>query len=491
MNQIGKGRLRQRQRGAIIIVFCLSVLGMLAMIGMALDLMLVYNRKAELQALADGAALAAARQLNGSAAGVTSARDQAATIAGNFRYQYYNRQVTWSTNALKFSNSASTADGGWLDYATARAAPDGVLFVRIDTGDLPAPENPGDSVPGLVNTVFVRLLDSSLATVATTARAVAGRASTNVLPLAVCAMSPLPAEMRANGGAATRELVEYGFRRGVSYNLMKLNPGGVTAENFVIDPLSPPGTPGSAANTSADSVGPFVCSGSMPMASVMGGQITVKRPFPIADLLNHINSRMDKYDGNACTPAGAPPDSNIKSYGSPFWMNPRPLLPAAQSLVGIDKLWTRADPSPGDAANSNLSYGTLWAYAKAVKFSSYVSGAAEPAGGYTTFAATDWAQLYTPNPPPSTSYPGATPYSATSGTNYYAPPTHLPGTQNRRVLNVPLLACPVAAGGTVGATVRAVGRFFLMAPADADSVTGEFAGLASAASLAGGVELYR
>jgi hypothetical protein len=494
MKQIGKCRpplgVRQRQRGAILIIFCLSVVGMMAMIGVALDLLLVYNRKAELQTLADGTALAAARQLNGQAVGVTNARDQALTVANSFSYQYNNRQVDWGTNALRFS---TTRDGGWLTYAEAKAAPAGVLFVKTDTADLPAAEDEGDIVPGIVNTMFTRLFGSDMATVATTARAVAGSSSMNVMPLAICAMSAAPGEARLNGAnPAFKELIEYGFRRGVAYDLMKLNPGGAAGENFVIDPLSPPGTPGSAANTSVNNVAPFVCNGSMLMTSVVGGQVTVTRGFPINNLHPHINSRMDtpgSFAAGRCALAAAPPDTNVKAYVSPAWMVPSPATPAAASLSSEGKLWTQADPAVG-AATSSTQYGTLWASAKAVKYASYVSGKPEPDAGYTTFADTEWNTLYAPKAPASFKYQGP-PYAARADAIFFLAPTSGPGANNRRMLNVPLLSCPVTAGGTASATVLAIARFFLTAPADAGTLTGEFAGLAPAASLPGAVELYK
>jgi hypothetical protein len=494
MKHIGTGRPRQRprqrQRGAILIIFCLSMVGMMAMIGVALDLLMVYNRKAELQTLADGTALAAARQLNGQAAGVTNARDHALSVANNFSYQYNNRQVDWGTNARRFSK---TRDGGWLTYAEARAAPAGVLFVKTDTADLPAPDDEGDIVPGIVNTMFTRLFGSDMATVVTTARAVAGSSSMNVLPLAICAMSTERGEARINGAnAANKELIEYGFRRGISYDLMKLNPSGTTAENFVIDPLSPPGTPGSAANTGANTIGPFVCNGSMLMTSIVGGAVTVTRGFPISSLYHHINSRMDSPDSftaGRCSPAAAPPDTNVKSYVSPSWMNPSPASPAAASLSSEGKLWTQADPATGTALSST-EYGTLWASARAVKFSSYVKDKPEPDAGYATFTQDDWATLYKPQPPSPFLYQDPA-YGAKADPNLFAAPTSGPGADNRRMLNVPLLSCPVAAGGTASATVLAVGRFFLTAPAGAATLTGEFAGLAPAASLPGGVELFQ
>jgi hypothetical protein len=484
----------RRQRGAIAIMFGLTVLGVMGVVGLALDLTLVYNRKAELQALADATALAAARALTGDAAGVSAALTQASAVAANHAYQYGHLPVAWSAAALRFSTAANTPDAAWMDAADAQAAPAGVLFAKVDTAELGAGTRS-------VSTVFIGIVSSALATATTSARAVAGRASTNVLPLAICAQSTTPAASRANvsGNTAFNELVEYGFRRGVAYDLMQLNPDSTTPENFLIDPLSPPGVTGSAANLSAAVAGPFVCSGSMPMASVLGGAITVRRGFPIDALYNHLNSRMDLYDGNACTPEGAPPDSNVKPYAytAISWMAAAPGAQTAAPWTSAGaRLRTRADPLPGPASNTAALYGPLWAYARAVPYAAYAATPAEPAAGYTPFAASAWSSLYTPAPPTANSYPSAlptsTPYLALNGVNFLAPAAaRQPGLARRRVLNVALLSCPVAAGAIASVPVLAVGRFFMTVAATGSSISAEFAGTAAPAALAGAVELVR
>ncbi len=79
----------------------------------------------------------------------------------------------------------------------------------------------------------------------TGARAVAGRTSLHLTPLAICALSASAASPRTNAALLPAvELLEYGFRRGVAYNLLKLNPHGPTAEHFVLNPLGQPGVVG-------------------------------------------------------------------------------------------------------------------------------------------------------------------------------------------------------------------------------------------------------
>lgn len=485
------------QRGAAAVVFMLMLAVMLGFIGMALDLAQLYNRRMELQSVADGAALAAAGELIGSATGVSNAMTQAATAAARFHYQYGQQPVAWSNSAIKFSNSATTADSGWLDAASAQAAPDGLMYVKVDTSAL-APET------GAVITTFMAVLSPGFASASTRGRAIAGRTSILAAPLAICAMSATPAASRGNAGPA--ELVEYGFRRGVAYDLMQLNPNAGTPESFLIDPLDPPGTLGAPANLAAAVVGPFVCNGSMQIARLKGGSVTLQRPFPLAQLYQQLNSRFDQYTGGLCTPNGAPPDFNIKAYASTGsaihaaipWMTGVINGQASDRQSDPAELWTKADLSaPASNANSAAMYGPLWSFAKAVPFSDYAAGVPEPAAGYAPFAPTAtnpatlaaWANLYVPNPPTSSGYT-TVPYLAISGTNFQAPSAAHPGIRGRRVLNIPLLSCPVAAGANASATVVGVGRFFMTVPASATSLYAEFAGSASEQALGGPPMLY-
>ena len=139
-------------------------------------------------------------------------------------------------------------------------------------------------------------------------------------------------------------------------------------------------------------------------------------------------------------------------------------------------------------------YGPLWAYARAVPYSSYVAGVAEPVAGYTPFATGAWSTLYGPSAPaPSVSYPSgvSTPYRAILGTNFLSPPSANKGVANRRVLNVALLSCPVAPGALASATVLAIGKFMMTVPATSTRLYAEFGGLAAEPLLQGAVELYK
>jgi hypothetical protein len=135
---------------------------------------------------------------------------------------------------------------------------------------------------------------------------------------------------------------------------------------------------------------------------------------------------------------------------------------------------------------TNTAYGPLWSYAKAAKYSSYVAnGGVEPAGGYSTFSTTDWNVLYNPGLPVAQSYTSPTPYQATGGSAPYSP------YRNTRVLNIPLLRCPVPAGASTTATVIGIGKFFMTVPATATSLYAEFAGVNIGTASGGNARLYR
>jgi Flp pilus assembly protein TadG len=472
---MGKGRatnLQRRELGVVTILFAGALIIIFACCGLALDLSQVFNRKMELQTVADTAALAAARELDGTAEGIGKAQQAAAArfsaVAPTaLTYQYSNGRMAWTDAAIEF---ATTPQGPWLSLpaAVAKAAPNGLLYTKIETDRL-------DAIYGSVRTRFIAVVAQNLSAVPVGAHAVAGRSGIMVTPLGLCAMRP---EARRNRNG---ELEEYGFRRGVGYDLMQLNPASTAVgKSFLIHPLT---VPGGASSPSSDfvTVAPFVCTGSLRSARITGGAIDVSSPFPIGSLYQQLNSRFDAYTA-PCSPDSAPPDTNIKQYSydsAVQWMATAPLGQAAALSTSDGKRWTVAGPDPISLGTTGRDYGPLWSYAKAVRFADPA-----PAGGYAAYGTADWAALYNPGKPQAGSYPNATPYLGSS--SYTKSPSHR-GVRDRRVLNVALLACPV--GGS-RATTLAIGRFFMTVQADSSHLYAEFAGLADEQTLRSQVKLY-
>lgn len=489
---------RQRQRGAFAVMFVPLLLVMIGFWALALDIGQAYSRKADLHGIAKAAALAAARQLDGTPEGLTAAKNAASTAVASLRYQNFGSgsAFTWKDEALSFGKSAERS-GTWIPAAGAGASSTQaaeLFFVRVDTTGL-------DPAVGTIRTFFVKLFDRSLATVQLSDSAIAGRTSVGAMPIGVCAMSPDMAAARpasGSSGVELSELVQYGFRRGVSYDLMKLNPNGTTPVRFAINPVADPGT--TTPGFTMSSLEPFVCSGSMWVRRLNGGTIKVSElpdTSPLAALRSALNTRFDTYSNTLCNPGGASPDINIKSYaydqaGVVKWMSPDKGSAAVATTTGRGKLepvFNLSTPpsSPGD-------YGPLWAYAKAAKAPSPVDSP-EPAGGFATFSPSDWPTLY-PSGPTSSSYPTTSPapYFSSTSNFYLAPrvanrPMAVP---HRRLLNIPLLSCSPSApsGSNVEATVLGIGKFFMTVPATDDSLIAEFAGLLPQKSLPGHVELF-
>lgn len=458
-------------------MFLAAFLVMCGFFGLALDLSQLYNRKVEMQTVADAVAVAAALELNGTAAGLNRALQKASerlfnlpgTTMGGVSYQYSTKSMEWSQAAIEFG---PTPNGPWRSADAASAQPAGLLYAKVDTRGL----NPEY---GVVNTIFIDIIDPDIGVVSTSAQAVAGRFAIKVAPFGICAMHPDAVRNHKN------ELEQYGFRRGVAYDLMQLNPNGTTGgKTFLINPVVAPGSTGAAPPVDAAVAGPFVCTGTMAMVRVAGGQIAVQSPFPLAELYNHLNTRFDTYP-DTCNALTAPPDINIKEYKPNAtdvpWMTKPPSGQGAARLAADGKLWTIVGPdtTPSDATAE--SYGPLWAYARAARYA-----ASEPSTGYAAFGTSDWGTLYNPGKPTAKSYPSNPPYAATSGDNFLEPVNK--GLKDRRVLNVPLLDCPVSGGY---ATVLGIGRFFMTVKADATSVHGEFAGLAAEQTLGTEVKLFQ
>src|SRR5947209_11005602 len=68
----------RRRKGFILITSAAAMIGLLALVGLAVDAGRLYVARSELQVFADEAAIAAAFELDGTSAGLTRARNAAA-----------------------------------------------------------------------------------------------------------------------------------------------------------------------------------------------------------------------------------------------------------------------------------------------------------------------------------------------------------------------------------------------------------------------------
>lgn len=469
-----------RQRGVFAVLFAIMLPVMLGMVGLAIDLAMMYARGNELQAVADATALAAARALDGTQAGIQAARDSARYTAVRSWYRFLNPDpVSWSDEALSFGASAN---GPWISFGAVGASDvPTLLYARIDTGGM-------EERYGRVALAFLKVVgvaeQQNLSR-----RAVAGRKDTALSALAVCALDNTEITKRVNPTAGYDEALEYGFRRGVTYNLLNLNPNGTQPKNYAINPLDFAPAPALPSHQSDAALRPFVCSGKIPAPPLANGtMLYVREPFP-ASMVTELNSRFGDYsNGSVCTKFQSPPDSNVlvfRGYPS-FWMEQSPVNASADTLVSGGRLVTIAD-APGVTPGTNFaSYGTLWSFGRPLRYNSATGGMG------SAFSKNDWDKLYPVgvNPAPESNYSNPVMPYPRAVSPHFLGPTGMSGDAQRRVLNVPLLECPVAGSS---ARMLGIGRFLMTTPATSSplGVHAEFGGLATYGALAASAVLVK
>jgi hypothetical protein len=487
----------RKERGALVVMLGIAIVVLFAFMGIALDLAQTYNLKTELQNAADAAALSGAKELNGSLTGINNAvaKAKATAAANNFRY---STPLTLVDANISFGSDPDTA--AWKTVGEAQGAPSGLLFIRIDTG------------PHSINTYFMKVFPGGAAQTQTFGRAVAGRFSIEVTPIAVCALDTQKYRAMPHAGTAD-ELTELGFRRGMAYDVISINPLNASENKFVLNPLDIPTGPGDStnctpSNNNVPTIRPFLCSGQAAIITTLPGYVYAN-PGMSSTLNAEINSRFEA--GGSCT---VPPDANVKEYtatGPPGqWMNPA-LGAANQGVELVDSTGKQhipfytippPIPSPAVTAAQARQWGVLWSYAAAVQYA-----ASPPAGGYTAFPTATWPNLYPSalplpaNSQPCTNcdptgthpvtYPAPSPYMQGPGSIYFQAGG---GARDRRVLNLAIVDCTqyVSAGKCKGTLpVLGVGRYFMPIKADIPhSLFGEFAGLVPDALLTAEIKLY-
>lgn len=424
--------LPRRQRGAIAVMFGLTLIVLLAAGGLAIDLGHLFVLKSELQNGADSAALAGARELNLRASGITNAVERAKKFASVNSYDFAHPLVLTDAN-ITFGSTPDDAD---FSVSEALANPSAMTFIKVNTG------------VKIISTYLMKV--AGLANTSTYGEAVAGRFVVDVTPLGICALDAVNASNARLTPAGNNVLLEYGFERGMTYNLAQLGPVAGPADPMLINPVDSPPAACNPANSSAAFTAPFICQGNSALPSTMTGAFT-NTGGSVGPVEKAINSRMDLYPGGTqCLTSTSPPDVNVQAY---FY----------------------------DQASGT---GT-WSYTKAVR-------AAGAAGAYTPgaeFTPDDWPDLYgttlAATAVARAAYPlSGTPYSKTTAPWFLAP-SH-PGTANRRVMNLAIVDCAGVGGGAMSCKnlpVKGIGRYFLQEAVDlngapaARKINIEFAGL--------------
>src|SRR6266446_2296024 len=303
--------MRNRQRGVVAVILGIAAVALFAFMGIGVDLAYTYSRKTELMNAADAASLSGAKELNERAPGVTAAIAKAiATFNQNNTNNLVGETFVITVANLRLGSCPNADDRLPLrspsctfvaaSSITTDAAAAGKTFLEVST-----PTHTR-------NTFFMAVTGGANLTTDTYGYAVAGRFVTDVTPIGVCAVDPANKTSKYTG---TNELLELGFRRGVTYNLFGLNPlAGAPSDPYLVNPVDAPPTACNPAHSSANFTAPFVCNGSS--AVVAGGAISVYTNTGMtASLAASVNSRFDDFSPpSQCDPASAPPDSNVKPY---------------------------------------------------------------------------------------------------------------------------------------------------------------------------------
>lgn len=498
---------RSRQRGVVAVMAGLTAVMLFAFGGLVLDLGHLYIAKSELQNASDAAALAGAKELNNKLSGVTAAVNKAIAIAAQHQYDF-SKPVsitianirlascpnagnlnTWSRPGLRsptctFVSAASV---------TSDAQASGLSFLEVDTGTQS------------LDTYLMRVAGAAFNTTQTAGYSVAGRYQTNVTPIGVCAVDPANRTSQYTHSNGMTELVELGFRRGVTYNLFQLNPlASGPSDPYLINPVDSYPNSCDPNHSSATFTAPFICTGNSAVISSGTGKVYVNTGLT-ASLDSSLNSRFDDYKApSVCDPGSAPPDSNIKEYrctrpspsSDPECSNSNPLItpidwmePGGNTLPNREFVETTASNKPryalppgkpGDTGMGYGDYGVMWSYGPAFQSNggsppkagaAYLPAQANGSDMYnTTGASLSYFDLANYPTSVGSGFPAATPpapYNQTSGPYFKAPSR--PGVRNRRQLNIVIVDCtvpPVGLGACQAMDVVGIGKFFMQVPAN-------------------------
>ncbi|RZI43998.1 hypothetical protein EGT07_00780 [Herbaspirillum sp. HC18] len=491
-----------RSRGAITLMLAMSLFVLFGFMALAIDLGRTYVVRTELQNAADAAALAGAKELDQTYSGITKAIDRAIKMAQQNNY-LFSTPVTITAANLAVGSCPDDECMTPIANITSDALAVGQSFLRVEVPS------------GNIATLFARLMLSSgpgVANTTTFGSAVAGRFVNNVTPLGLCALrdaatgASYPRNKVIEPTPGKKELVNFGFRRGVSYNIFDLGDIGGPSTPYLINPVDVYPNPCKAANSSANATAPFVCLGSSAVLTTTPSYVYGNTGISGGKMEAALNSRFNDYSGNTCDPVQAPPDTNVRAFGctgagcetpAADWMaqskqswdpkafNPNTLLPSAAPPYNA---------TPYHAAAKD-DYGVLWSYSRAVAPIGTEPNL-RPGPEYTT---ADWADLY----PTLVGTPPAAGLTFPANDSPYVDPAHRTapsgrtGQPDRRVMNMAIVDCGAAtgSGSCKVLPVVGVGRFFMQTPA---KVTGsgkaalnlEFAGLIEPVPIAE-ILLYR
>jgi Flp pilus assembly protein TadG len=126
MKTLTERKNRKGERGSVLAISALSMLGLLLATGLAVDISHLYTAKAELQNAADASALAAASQLNSTSGGIKSAVYQAKQALNNYDFK---NSVALTDADVTFGRNLN--DPTYMSAASAELTPSTIRFVKV------------------------------------------------------------------------------------------------------------------------------------------------------------------------------------------------------------------------------------------------------------------------------------------------------------------------------------------------------------------------
>jgi len=508
--------LRHHQQSGAVAVMSglLLMLVLIPVSGLVLDLGHLYIVKTELQNLADASALAAGKDLDNSDAGLNKAVASGKAVALKNRYDF-GSTLTLQNDNFRF---AASPDGPWYTLAESLGNATGRTFVEVDTR-----LDHTSATAQSINTWLMRIAGDN--NTSTFGWAVAGRYVNTVTPIGICAIDPTRRTDSYNYGSFN-EIVEYGFRRGMSYNVFELGSlGGASSDPYQINPVNAPPNACNPSNSSTNTVAPFMCVGNSAVLPTGVGQVYTNTGVS-ATLDKALNSRFNDYSGGSqCDPASAPPDINIKEFdcvgGNPCagptavtapttWQDsnaantalpnqqsvttitsgslktPKYALPFEATAVDATKVWpsTVSATSRVTTQATYPQHGVMWSYMPAIQADGTTAITPAQANGTIgtntpgtdklmygpTGSATDYidAANYPVSVGAGFTSQYAAPYNQASGPTFQAPAGRT-GVENRRILNIVLIDCrtpPVGSGACGVMNAVGIGKFFMQKKAN-------------------------
>lgn len=491
-----RAKFKSRQQGAVAIIVAICLVVLIGMLGLVLDLGHLYVAKSELQNAADAAALSGAKELDGTKDGIDRAKAAACAVGGMNEFDLSSKPVantsgnppTCTNLILSVGYCPNTGCMSPIASINSDALAADKTFLEVNTGS----RN--------FDTWFIHVFSEVMSGMQTLGVAVAGRYSTLISPMAVCAID--------------KSRNEQGFVRGVAYNIPDMNPIS-KGDPIWINPVDSYPGPCEQNHGNTPTMTPYVCTGKSATIKSIPGDVWVNTGAQAA-LTGPLNSRFgDNYTGGqACDPESAPPDENVKEFvctqannpnkdnncpnnaganAPETWMDTvnttNQLVPYHQTIEVLNSPQGKPFNYPARLSTeipSNFSrYGVLWSYSREVK-----DFTTDP---YTNYQLSDWPALYGGSA--ETSFPTSSPYLT-----YIEQPSGAGAPYkkaDRRVLNVAIIDC---AGVTsipgqqcnMHLPVLAIGKFFMQRRAQLpDQVSGEFAGVLPTPLPPGDIRLYR